>query len=224
MTGVVLIRHPRTTWNDEGRYQGRLDAPLSLLGHEQMASVTRLFAGEDVAAVYSSPLSRALMLAESLAGVTGASVHADDRLAEIALGAWQGLYRHQILQRFPDLMEQWYSQPRLVRFPGGESLEDVRARTSAWLTEVFSAHSGEQNVIAVSHSAAIQVLSASALGLDLNCLHRIRIDNCSITILIGSEAPGTLLSLDDRRALSSSPVPAASGQNLVSWMERRATY
>ena len=65
---------------------------------------------------------------------------------------------------------------------------------------------------------------ASALELDLQYLHRIRIDNCSITTLVGNEAPAILLSLNDRRAISASPLPAATGPNPVSLVERRASY
>jgi probable phosphoglycerate mutase len=224
MTSVLLIRHPRTTWNDTGRYQGRLDAPLSELGKAQMNAAVDVFAGAEIAAIYSSPLRRAATLAERLARSIGAPLTLDDRLAEIGLGGWEGLYEQEIRERYPQMFAQWYGHPERVRFPGGESVADVQSRTAAWLADVFTAYPGDRNVIGVSHSAAIRVLSASALGLDLMHLHRVQVDNCSITTLVGTSPPATLLSLNDRRALSPSPVPVASDENLVSLMERRASY
>lgn len=223
MTAVFLIRHPRTTWNDEGRYQGQLDAPLSDQGKSQLQAVSRLFAGEEIAAVYTSPLGRALGMAEALSAATGAPLYADDRLAEIGLGEWQGLYRDQIRERFPDLLSLWYSAPHRVHFPGGESLAEVRSRASAWLADVFATFTGSRNVVAATHSAVIRVLCATALGLELEHVHRIQVDNCGITTLAGSAAPGTLLTLNDTRAVFPSPVEAAAGTNLVSLVERRAT-
>jgi broad specificity phosphatase PhoE len=224
MPSILLIRHPRTTWNDAGRYQGRLDAPLSEGGRKQMACLVELFSGADITAVYTSPLDRAATLADALSLATGAPLLRDERLAEIGLGDWQGLYRDQIRAQFPQMFADWYARPQTVRFPGGETVAEVQERTSSWLDDVFTAYPEQQNIIAVSHSAAIQVLSASALGLDLQHLHRVRIDNCSISTLVGFEPPGILLSLNDRRALSASPLPAVTGPNPVSLMERRASY
>lgn len=223
MTAVFLIRHPRTTWNDEGRYQGWLDAPLSEAGETQLRAVAQLFAGNDIAAVYSSPLSRALILGRALAETTDAPLHTDDRIAEIGLGEWQGLYRNQIVERYPELFALWHSAPDRVHFPGGESLADVRSRASEWLVDVFAAYPGPRNVLAITHTAVTRVLAACALGLDLAYLHNIHIDNCSITTLTGSSVPGALLTVNDTRALFSSPVAAAEGKNFVSLVERRAT-
>lgn len=224
MTAIFLIRHPRTTWNDEGRYQGWLDAPLSNDGEVQLRAISSLFQEEEIAAVYSSPLSRALTLGSALSEETGAPLISDMRIAEIGLGEWQGLYKDQIRERFPDLLALWDSSPQRVHFPGGESLADVRSRATAWLADVLTAFPGPQNVVATTHSAVIQILTACALGLDLSHLHSIHIDNCSITTLIGSEVPGSLLTLNDARALSPSPVAAAKPRNLVSLMEGRATH
>lgn len=189
-----------------------------------MATTATLFAGESASAVYSSPLTRALTLAVTLSDEMDVPLHTDERLAEIGLGVWQGLYREQIRERYPDIFELWYAKPNLVHFPEGESLAEVQARASSWLAEIIAKYPEGHTVIAVTHSAVIQVLAAAALGLDLSCIHRIHIDNCSITTLTGSSPPGALLTLNDRQALSRSPVAAASGGDLLSLIERRTTH
>ena len=43
----------------------------------------------------------------------------------------------------PDVFRVWHSAPHLVRFPGGESLQDLVARTSDALRMVLSRHPGQ---------------------------------------------------------------------------------
>ena len=58
---VYLLRHGRTAYNDEQRYQGLRDIPLSQMGEEELRPVE-----EAPETVYVSPLSRARRTAELL--------------------------------------------------------------------------------------------------------------------------------------------------------------
>src|SRR5690349_9009060 len=121
MTAVYVLRHPQTTWNVEERYQGRLEAPWNVEGERQCTLAVQAFEGQELAAIYSSPLRRALDLARALSRRSGSQLIVDHRLTEIGMGPWEGLYRTQIKDRFGALFEEWYDRPDLVRFPGGES-------------------------------------------------------------------------------------------------------
>ncbi|MEK7873943.1 MAG: histidine phosphatase family protein, partial [Chloroflexota bacterium] len=55
-TTVYLVRHGESAWNAQGRYQGRLDAPLSELGLRQADLLARRLASVRRAAIYSAPL------------------------------------------------------------------------------------------------------------------------------------------------------------------------
>lgn len=222
MTAVFAVRHPETTWNVEQRYQGRLESPLSKQGRSQAAILARAFAGSGLEAVISSPLSRAHDLAREIAHQSDAPLLVDQRFTEIGMGAWEGLYRHEIEACYPELYHLWYTHPQEVRFPGGETVSEVRDRVESALGDVFAAYPGGE-VAVVTHSAVIQVMAASALHLAFQNLHRVRVSNCSITTFCGSEAPGTLLSLNDTEALYHSPAAAAAAQNCVGWKERRMT-
>src|SRR5437879_6211804 len=122
MTAIFAVRHPQTTWNVEQRYQGRLEAPWSGEGCTQAKLVARAFAGCGIAAVYSSPLQRAVSLGREIARLADSPVCLDQRFTEIGLGRWEGLYRRQIEEQYPDLFEEWYSHPERVAFPDGEDL------------------------------------------------------------------------------------------------------
>lgn len=222
MTALFVVRHPQTTWNVEGRYQGRLEAPLSDEGVVQSRLVARVFAGQPVEAVYSSPLRRALHLAREIVEATDAELVVDERFTEIALGPWEGLYRGQIESRFPELYRAWYEEPDRVQFPGGESLADVHVRAQSGLEDIFNRHRAG-NVVLVSHSAVIQALSAAALHIPPHDVHSVRVSNGGITTLCGIQPPGSVLFLNSTVHLYSSPIAAAAAQNCVSWEERRMT-
>ena len=79
MTLLALIRHAPTTWNAEGRLQGRRDTPLS----EEGAAMLAEWAPPVAFSAFDwrvSPLSRTRRTARALAG---RDVPTDDRLIEM---------------------------------------------------------------------------------------------------------------------------------------------
>jgi broad specificity phosphatase PhoE len=220
MTAVYVVRHPQTTWNVTERYQGRLEAPLSAEGQRQARLTIAAFAGQRIDAVYSSPLCRALELGRGLAEVVDAPLIVDHRLTEIAMGPWEGLHRSEISERFPQMFREWYRRPDLVRFPGGETLEEVRDRARAALSGIFSAHPG-QNVCVTTHSAVVHALVAPAMGLELRYIHRLQLANTGISTLCGETVPGRVLSLNVTGHLHASPVASALAQQCAGMEPRR---
>lgn len=222
MTAIYVLRHPETTWNVAQRYQGRLESELSGEGMRQAKLACEAFAGETLDAVYSSPLNRALQLAHEVARTTQSPLRIDQRLTEVGQCPWEGRTLLEIRSTYPDLYQQWYERPDEVRFPGGESLDDVQRRALSTLSSVFQRHPNG-HVAVVTHSVVIQVLVASALSLDLRYIHRIRISNAGITTICGVESPGSLLELNNTAPLFASVVDSARKQDCVRWKRRRVT-
>jgi len=67
VTTILLARHGETDWNREGRFQGHADPPRNATGRAQAARLAVELADVELAAVYSSPLRRALETAEVVA-------------------------------------------------------------------------------------------------------------------------------------------------------------
>jgi ferrochelatase len=68
MTRIFVVRHGQTEWNRDERFRGRADVPLNDTGIAQArATAARLAREQGVAAVYSSPLSRAYQTAAPIA-------------------------------------------------------------------------------------------------------------------------------------------------------------
>jgi|SRR5579875_1579952 len=208
MTVVYVIRHPRTDWNDVGRYQGRLEAPLSREGRVQAGLLARTFAGQDIQAVVSSPLCRALIPARDIAAATDSPLTVDQRLTEIGLGVWEGLLTSEIRDHNPDLLQAWHNTPDEVHIPMGETIQAVAARAAAALKSILDGYP-VGNVVVVTHSVVVRVLAAAALGLTLRHIHRLPASNAAMTVFCGRDLPGKVVWLNSLAAVYPSPVAAA---------------
>jgi probable phosphoglycerate mutase len=138
MQRLVLWRHGRTEWNAAGRFQGQLDPPLDDEGRSQAARVAPQLAAELPAGqtvVVSSDLSRAAETAASLTAVLGVPLHLDERLREHGMGAWEGLTRDEVADRYPEQFADWLAG-RPVRGRGGEDPGRVAARALAALADL----------------------------------------------------------------------------------------
>ena len=158
MIRLALLRHGHTAWNRAGRIQGRSDIPLDAPARAALAR-RRLPAPWDAAALWSSPLARAVETAEHVAG---RAPRTDPALTEMHWGAWEGL-------RAADLHAEAGSGFRHVEHwgwdftpPGGESPRVVAARLRPW------AEALREDSVAVCHIGVMRVLLACATGWDFD--------------------------------------------------------
>jgi len=169
---LFLVRHGRTAWNEEGRFQGLTDVPLSAAGRADAEANARRIAshlaglgvGATKARLVSSPLARCLETAEILAahlGIPGVQVGCDDRLAEAGFGRWEGLTTHEVKSLFPEerrarKADRWSFAPG-----GGESYADLQTRM-----KLFTDNLAPDGVsIVVSHSGNLRVMIGMLEGL-----------------------------------------------------------
>lgn len=171
-TRVVFVRHAETEEEARGRCYGRLDVLLSPRGLRQAQELGEALAGHSLAAVYASPLARALDTARPIAAAHGLEPVVVDALAELDFGEVEGLRYEEIEAQRPELFRAWMDEPALVRFPGGEGLADLRARVLPALGQIRAGHEREA-VAVVAHGGVVRVALAEALGLDGRSLFRI---------------------------------------------------
>jgi broad specificity phosphatase PhoE len=162
-TTFVLVRHGETDWNRERRFQGHADAPLNEAGRRQAAALADALAGEHFAAVYSSPLRRALETAEIVAARLDLPVEARDGLMEVDVGSWSGLTTAEVEKRFPDGFNHW-AETRAGGWTDGETYEELGARVVRDLRALAERHP-EETVLAVTHGGPIRSVLAAAAGL-----------------------------------------------------------
>ena len=107
MTTILLARHGETDWNRERRFQGHADPPLNRTGRAQAVDLSVTLMAEELAAIYSSPLRRALETAEVVAASHGLEAVPVRALREVDVGSWSGLTRAEVEERFPAQFARW---------------------------------------------------------------------------------------------------------------------
>jgi broad specificity phosphatase PhoE len=182
MTTVYLVRHGQTAWNKEEVFRGRADIPLNETGRKEALLTGQYLKVVKVDSLYSSPLSRAVETAEAIARYQGKEVQISDGLIDIDFGRWQGVSHEEVKERYGDLYRQWKDTPHLVRFPGGESLEDVRERALRVIHEVITDHTSE-TLVMVSHRVVNKTGLCGLLGLDNSHFWQISQDTGCINLL-----------------------------------------
>ena len=165
MTEIFLLRHGETQWNAEGRFQGKLDSPLTNRGREQAVQLGRIlwqaFANRQLPPLHVSPLGRtrdtAAIVCQCVHGIE--TVHVEPRLQEVSTGVWDGLRQEEIAAGWPGALDgsdhyDWY-----FRSPNGETLEASIRRIRTWVDGL------EGPVIAVSHGLLGRLIRGTWLGL-----------------------------------------------------------
>ena len=182
MTRLVLVRHAEPDQSALGRCYGRLDVPLSPAGRRQAEELGASLTGLSPAAVYASPLARALETARPIAAAFGLEPVVHDGLSEIDFGELEGMRYEEIAAERPALFRVWMERPAEVRFPGGESLAELRARSLAAVDEIRERHEGEI-VAVVSHGGVLRAVLADALGLPDGALFRLHQAYGGVTVI-----------------------------------------
>jgi len=197
MTRIILVRHGQTEWNRVERFRGRADVPLNETGLAQAEATGKRVASEwQPVAVYTSPLSRSVKTAESIAKHYDLKVQIHPGLADIDYGEWQGLSPEEARQRWPEEIDAWYNRPHLARIPGGETLDDLRARLMQTVNELAARHAGE-TIVLVGHTVINRIILLGILGLGNDRFWRIKQDTCAINVFEAEAGDFVLVSLND---------------------------
>ena len=158
-TTIVLVRHGETDWNRDNRFQGHADPPLNDAGRAQARELAADLRGEDFAAIYTSPLRRALETAEILAPELGLELITDAALKEVDVGSWSGLTRTEVESSFPDGFARWLDYGH--GWDDGETYDELGGRVVAGLLNIGARHS-DVAVLAVTHGGPIRSALAAA--------------------------------------------------------------
>ena len=200
MTRLWLIRHGEPAEEARHRCYGSLDIGLSETGRAQMAQVAEYLKTDPVAAIYTSPRSRALESARILAAVPSCPIEIVADLREIDFGEFEGLPYDEIAARYPDIYRQWMETPTKVRFPNGEIFSEMRDRVLRAFETIQRERKG-QTVAIVSHGGVNRILIAWALQMPDNCLFRLAQDYAAINLLAFMDGLPSLQLLNHRLAV-----------------------
>ncbi|MEM7445398.1 MAG: histidine phosphatase family protein [Pseudomonadota bacterium] len=182
MTKIILTRHGHVEGIDPPRFRGRAELELTDLGRAEAKAVGARIAREwSPMAIYTSPMGRCRATAAAIAEACGTSSMVNEGINDLDYGDWQGHSHEEIKSKFPDQFAAWFATPHLVRFPGGDSLQDLVARTADTLRMVVERHSGAgDTVVLVGHDSVNRALIVQLLDMPVAAYWRITQAPCTI--------------------------------------------
>jgi broad specificity phosphatase PhoE len=195
MGDLILLRHGQTEWSKAGRHTGRTDVPLTAQGIASAGSLEPMLAKRQIAAVFTSPASRAVRTAY-LAGLDGTGgrylVKQDPDLWEWDYGGYEGMTTPEIQEQRPG----WYLWRDGV-IPGdaehpGETVAQVGERADRVLARVAPLMR-DGDVVLVAHGHSLRVLTARYLGLPPDGGRLFRLDTGTISTLGAEHGEGVVL-------------------------------
>jgi alpha-ribazole phosphatase len=179
---IYLIRHGRIQQEDEQRrYIGQIDLPLTEEGIRQAESLRRRFEHSDISAVYCSDLSRSRETARIIVGSRNLPIVVRRDLREVCMGEWEGCKLGEIAQRFPDEFKSRGADIVSYRVPGGESFADCSRRVIAAFEEILTSTTG--SLLLAGHAGANRLLLCHVLGMPIANLFRLGQDYGCLNVI-----------------------------------------
>lgn len=162
-TKLYLIRHGQSAGNASGRFGGHSPTPLSELGEQQAKLTAQALAKENIDAIYSSDLFRAVKTAEPLSELLSLPITKTDSFRERHVGVLEGLTFDESKQQHPKDYYALINRQVNHVITNGESYRQLLRRATASLKEIFQIHRGERVAI-FSHTGAICYMTLYLMG------------------------------------------------------------
>jgi phosphoserine phosphatase len=199
MTRIILVRHGKSTYNQERRIQGRLDKSiLTEAGRAGAKQVGDILSSITFDAAYTSPLQRAKETAEIILSrlTNPPQLQPTDKLMEIDLPLWEGMLRQEAIDQFPEAYQQWQKQPDKfsMKLPSAEGEIEhfpvlaIFANARNFWQELVSRHQ-QGTILVVGHNGINRALIATASEIAPSYYQSIQQSNCGISVINFGTSP-----------------------------------
>lgn len=203
MTKIILTRHGHVEGIRPERFRGRTELALTALGRAQAKAVAaRIAASWKPRMVYTSPMGRCVATGHAIAEACGVFSMINADLNDLDYGQWQWRTDDEVRASAPELLAAWRRTPHLIRFPGGDSLQDLVARTANALRFVLENHPAATDcVVLVGHDSVNRALLLQLLDQPLAAYWRMTQSPCAITEIDIVEHQIRILRINETRHL-----------------------
>ena len=208
MTLLLLVRHGHTPTAGKILTGWSRGVHLTERGREQARALAERLDGVPVQAIYSSPLERCRETAAPLARARGLEVRTRRDLLEVDYGEWTGRSIRQLART--KLWGSVQRSPSSVRFPGGETLRGVQARSVDAVRAIAEEHL-DGTVVIVTHADVVRLLLADLAGMHLDLYQRLAVEPGSVSAVTLHDGHARILKVNDTGDLSSlAPAPPSA--------------
>lgn len=190
MSSCHLIRHGEVE-NPQGVVYADLPGfGLSERGRRQAEAAASHLADRPLAAVYSSPLRRALQTASVISGRASLSLHILPELGEWGLlSRWRGLRWEDLEEARPGELRAYLTNPLQMDF-SPESLTALADRMRRAVTALLAGRPAGQEVAVVSHQDPLQAARLSLTGRPLEGFWDEKPEHAEIITLVPPDEEG----------------------------------
>ena len=171
---------------------------LTERGRAEIAAACERLAGENIVALYASPVQRTRESAEIVSERLGLQIEFHDDLMELDFGEWTGTTFNAI--RADPRWRLWSQHRSLAKIPGGETMRAVQFRAVEALLEIGERHRDAACVI-VSHGDVIRSVLVFALGMPLDFYSRIEVVQGSLSTIRIDAGGIRVVSINERPLL-----------------------
>lgn len=198
---IYLIRHGETDQNKVKCLQGHSDIELNAYGRELARKTAEGLKNVKFDMIFTSPLKRARETAEMIKGDRKIPVYAEERIKEICFGEYEGLCYGKEHYSIPDEhFMYFFEKPECyVTPPGGESFEQVIARTGEFIRELAAREDlADKTILLSTHGCALKAVLANVRNTPLKDfwgegVHK----NCAVSLIEVKD--GSMQVLEDGR-------------------------
>ena len=175
---IYVIRHAERQigdfYNPALKHQ---DSPISETGQRQAQKLVNFFRSKPASRIMISAYLRTAQTALPLAEHWKCQPEIDPRLNEIDNGVLEAMTDEEIRHVYPDFWTDFTSHARDVRFPEGESGDEVKQRQERLLNDLIMR---DEDAVLYSHEGYIRLLMCHLLGLPVYRRHLFKVDFCGI--------------------------------------------
>lgn len=170
---LYLLRHTRVDV-PQGICYGQSDVPLAESFPEEAAAVVKKLSEIRFDRVYSSPLSRCMLLAEKISN----AILEDDRLKELNFGDWEGKTWDSIYES--EEGKHWFADYENIACPQGESFRMMIDRVSHFIGDLPP---DMENLLIVTHAGIIRSFLTILKGFSIDKAFNTPVDYGEISII-----------------------------------------
>ena len=188
---LIFVRHGLSSFNKEGRIQGRNDlSTLTEEGKLQAEEAGKIISSIPIDAIYSSPLQRASETTKIIINQHQSKLQATytDDLLEVDLGPWSGLTKNELKSLYPEKLTIWEKEPKelsLNREDGTkfQPIKELLFQAENFLKSLSKTYSdSNKTILIVAHNAILRCLVLKLINEPSKGFRRLKLDNTSISI------------------------------------------
>jgi phosphoserine phosphatase len=180
VTALLLVRHGHVPGIEPERFRGRADIELTERGIAEARKTAEWIARFwRPAIVYTSPMRRCRDTGAAMSQRSQVSAEVLPSLNDLDYGEWQWQTHDEVKTECPLLYQRWRAYPHLMRFPKGESLQELVARAADALRLAIDAHPND-TIVMVGHDSVNRALLLQVLDQPLSAYWTLSQDPCAI--------------------------------------------